>query len=134
LERKCDQSGVVAYRVHGGVLEVLLVTTRTKGRWIIPKGNIEAELGSRGSARREAYEEAGVRGHLHLVPIGHYEYSESSDKHRVEVFLMKVERELSVWPEAHERERQWMPIKQALEVVDEKGLKPILWMAAELLH
>jgi hypothetical protein len=36
------QAGVIAYRVVRGQIHVLLITSRDTGRWIIPKGNIDA--------------------------------------------------------------------------------------------
>lgn len=120
--------------MRDGIVEIVLVTSRTRGRWIIPKGKVEDSLGTRGSARREAYEEAGVRGKLYLAPIGTYVHGVPPEVQHVEVFLMKVERQLASWPEANERERRWVPIASALGMVDEEELKPILQVAAELLH
>jgi 8-oxo-dGTP pyrophosphatase MutT (NUDIX family) len=51
------------YRLDGDVgIEVLLVTSRETGRWIIPKGWPIKGFKPAKSATREAYEEAGVRG------------------------------------------------------------------------
>jgi len=33
-----QQSGVITYRKKQGKLEILLITSRNKGRWIVPKG------------------------------------------------------------------------------------------------
>jgi 8-oxo-dGTP pyrophosphatase MutT (NUDIX family) len=63
------QSGAVPFRVRDGTIEVLLITSLTSGRWIIPKGIIEPQLSSAASAAQEAFEEAGVRGEL-SVPVG----------------------------------------------------------------
>jgi 8-oxo-dGTP pyrophosphatase MutT (NUDIX family) len=63
------QSGAVPFRVRDGTIEVLLITSLTSGRWIIPKGIIEPPLSSAASAAQEAFEEAGVRGEL-SGPVG----------------------------------------------------------------
>ena len=43
-------------------LSVLIITSRTSKRWIIPKGWMQPKLGASGSAAVEAWEEAGVLG------------------------------------------------------------------------
>jgi predicted NUDIX family NTP pyrophosphohydrolase len=39
------QAGVIAYRILDGKVQVLLMTSRDTGRWIIPKGNINYSQG-----------------------------------------------------------------------------------------
>src|SRR3974390_952808 len=51
-------------RTKSGALEVLLVTSRGTGRWIIPKGWPSKRLRDRKAAAREAREEAGVKGKI----------------------------------------------------------------------
>ena len=46
----------------GGTLHVLLITSRTKQRWIIPKGHPEKGMRPAAVALLEAREEAGVAG------------------------------------------------------------------------
>jgi 8-oxo-dGTP pyrophosphatase MutT (NUDIX family) len=67
---------VIAHRSGSDGPEILLVTSRSAGRWIIPKGNIEPELTARESAAMEAYEEGGVKGHVHPTPVGMYEHGD----------------------------------------------------------
>ncbi|MCW8824299.1 MAG: NUDIX domain-containing protein, partial [Ignavibacteriaceae bacterium] len=67
-----DQSGVIPYRRKNGTLEVLLVTTIRKKNWIIPKGFIEYHLSPFQSAKKEAFEEAGVRGSNTTRILGSY--------------------------------------------------------------
>src|SRR6185437_4781462 len=57
-----------------GRLEVLLVTSLTARRWILPKGWPEPNLTLAQSAAREALEEAGVVGEINTVPVGCYHY------------------------------------------------------------
>jgi 8-oxo-dGTP pyrophosphatase MutT (NUDIX family) len=64
------QSGVIPYRKKQGKIEVMLITSRNKGRWIIPKGVIEPDLNPRASAAKEAFEEAGVQGDVHSKLLG----------------------------------------------------------------
>lgn len=129
----CTQAGVIPYRHHHGRVEVLLITSRTRGRWIIPKGNIEPHLNARESARMEAYEEAGVRGRIALVPVGQYAHGDPPTD-QVVVYLMQVEQELPRWPEQHERQRRWMPLAEAKRRIDEDGVERLLTIVSELLY
>ena len=60
------QIAVLPYRFGGpdkdGPTEILLVTSRGTGRWVVPKGNPLTGLDRHASAAVEAEEEAGVIG------------------------------------------------------------------------
>lgn len=129
-----DQSAVIPYRIRGGQIEVLLVTSRGKGRWIVPKGAIERDLEAHESAEKEAHEEAGVQGQVSPVSLGCYRHGRTKKAPIVEVFLMRVDRELTAWPEADERERRWIPLEEVYRYVDEAGLISILDEAAALMR
>ncbi|MGB7917572.1 MAG: NUDIX domain-containing protein, partial [Rhodomicrobium sp.] len=47
-----------------GAIEILLVTSRDTGRWIIPKGWTSKRIKDCKAAAREAREEAGVKGKI----------------------------------------------------------------------
>jgi len=54
------QSAALPYRyVTKDKIEVLLITSRTQQRWILPKGKIAFGMLPHRSAAREAMEEAG---------------------------------------------------------------------------
>ena len=55
-------------------MDVLLITSRDTGRWVIPKGNPRAGMPSHEGAAREAYEEAGASGAACPTDIGHFRY------------------------------------------------------------
>lgn len=130
------QVGAMIYRRQQQNLEVLLVTSNTRKRWIIPKGNLEPDLDARESARLEAYEEAGVEGRISTDPLGSYLHDRRGHCSVVEVFLMEAERELPriEWPESHMRERCWMPIDAARDAVMEEGLKDLFLRADKLIR
>ena len=89
------QAGVIAYRIRHGEVQVLLMTSRDTGRWIIPKGNIKPGTTPLKAAAQEAFEEAGVKGTVvSSTPLGRYTYSKKlgSGEARaatVEVFSFK---------------------------------------------
>jgi len=127
-----DQVGVVPYRHHGGSIEILLITSRTSGRWIVPKGNVEDDLGPRRSARMEALEEGGVDGNLADEPLGIYRHG-NPPEHCVQLYLMHVDTQYATWPEGHERTRRWLKLRAAQHTVDEEGIRSLLNEAARRL-
>jgi 8-oxo-dGTP pyrophosphatase MutT (NUDIX family) len=107
-------------------IEVLLVTSRDTGRWIIPKGWLE-----KGTKPREAFEEAGVVGKVQKAPVGSYTYTKrlsarKSVECKVDVFLLKVDQDLDEWPEKGQRQKEWMSPSQAALQISEDGLVEIL--------
>jgi 8-oxo-dGTP pyrophosphatase MutT (NUDIX family) len=112
--------------------EVLLVTSRGTGRWILPKGWPEPELDGPGVARLEAWEEAGLTGAAaRPQPAGEYEGLKRHDSGaeqavRVRVFELEGGRLAADWPEAAQRRRAWVSVDAAAEMVDEPGLSAFL--------
>ena len=99
------QTGVIAYRTRRGVVQVLLMTSRDTGRWIIPKGNIKPGASPSKAAVQEAFEEAGIKGTIvSSTPFGMYTYYKKVGSGEVraaavEVFLLQVKEQLSLaWP------------------------------------
>ncbi|HYN79874.1 MAG TPA: NUDIX hydrolase [Gemmatimonadaceae bacterium] len=125
-------SGVVACRVRNGTPEVLLVTATGSGNWVIPKGRIDEDVGSRKSARRAAFEEAGIKGKIDKVPFD--QYTHGGEEARVEVFLMRVTSEAPSWPEEDVRERRWVPLEDSRDTVEDPGLRDVLRKAASLAN
>ena len=65
------QFAALCYRIKSNKVQVLLVTTRRTGRWILPKGWPIDGLTPQKSAAREAWEEAGVIGRPDAQPLRH---------------------------------------------------------------
>jgi len=121
-----QQSGVIPYQVEQDKVEVLLITSRRRGRWIIPKGVIEPGMSAAESASREAYEEAGVRGKVSPTPIGEYRYDKWGGVCTVKVFTMEVHLVLETWPESGSRRRRWMTVELAAQSVEELQLQQLI--------
>ena len=127
-----EQSGVIPYQIRDGKITVLLITSRKRKRWVIPKGIIEPNMTAQDSAEQEAWEEAGVIGKVLPNLIGSYTYRKWGGICRVKVFLLRVERLQSDWLENY-RERQWLSIPEAVERVQEMELKEILMNLSKTL-
>lgn len=126
------QVAALCYRGTGDDKEVLLVTSRGTGRWILPKGWPMDGKNAAEAAREEAWEEAGVcEGQLDRAPIGEYFYDKELDTGGVarcsaSVYPLKVEKLAEEFPEADERTRKWVSPEEAAEMVDEKDLSQLL--------
>lgn len=125
------QYAALPFRTTKTGSEVLLVTSRDSGRWIIPKGWPKKTMTPYRLALLEAYEEAGVRGKIGRDPIGEYAYVKRFDDRkdvlcRVGVYPLQVKEELKSWPEKKERERRWVSPAEAAELVEEPDLSELL--------
>jgi 8-oxo-dGTP pyrophosphatase MutT (NUDIX family) len=114
-----------------GRIEVLLMTSRGTGRWVIPKGWPMRHRTPAGTARQEAYEEAGITGHLwRRRSVGTYRYDKTDGKISgevtVRVFVLAVDEQLKDWPERGERRRRWYSTRRAADLVQERELSRIL--------
>jgi 8-oxo-dGTP pyrophosphatase MutT (NUDIX family) len=58
------QVAAVCYRRRGEAVEFLLVNTNGGNKWTFPKGTPEHNISHSQAAEQEAWEEAGVRGHI----------------------------------------------------------------------
>jgi len=111
------QAGAIPFRVHPvNGLEYLLVTNRSKTKWVFPKGHVELGTTAAHQATVEAYEEAGVLGKLLLPSAGSFEYRKAGSIFRVTVFMLHVEREVNHWPEVAARQRSWKTFAEALRM------------------
>lgn len=117
-------------KTQDGSLEVLLVTSRDTGRWVLPKGWPSRRLKDKDAAAREAKQEAGVVGKISSKPIGNYRYRklEGQSSHLVEVsvYILRVQKEKRRWREQTERERRWFPVAVAARCVRERKLRLLL--------
>jgi 8-oxo-dGTP pyrophosphatase MutT (NUDIX family) len=126
-----NQIGALCWRRHGAGHEVLLITSRDTGRWVIPKGWLVEGLTASGSAAREAWEEAGIEGAAAEQALGYFAYRKGIDATHavpcvVEVFAMKVDRLTDRYPEKGQRRRKWFRPEKAAKKVDEPDLRQLI--------
>jgi 8-oxo-dGTP pyrophosphatase MutT (NUDIX family) len=116
---------------EGGTRQVMLLTSRETHRWVIPKGWPMKGRTPAEAAAREAYEEAGLIGHIvGKRPIGDFHYLKRLPHGealcQVWVYLFRVERQLDKWPEKDQRETRWFEAGEAVDLVEEGGLAEII--------
>jgi 8-oxo-dGTP pyrophosphatase MutT (NUDIX family) len=126
------QVAALCYRKTKGRKEVLLVTTRGTGRWMLPKGWPMDGKSAAEAARIEAWEEAGVRSaKVRRAPVGEFAYMKNHDDGLSEpcsatVYAIKVAKVADDFPEAGQRKRIWVPLHEAADMVEEEGLRDLL--------
>ena len=126
------QSGALPWRLKRRKKpQVLLVTGRRSGRWMIPKGWPVAGKSMADSAAQEAFEEAGIKGKIAQKPIGKFRHVKQHilfGELEVDILVhpLAVERELGDWPERGERNRKWFGLSEAVERVDSEELGKLI--------
>jgi 8-oxo-dGTP pyrophosphatase MutT (NUDIX family) len=135
---KALQVGALPYRRRtDGSIEVLLVTTRGTGQWMVPKGWPMSGKTLPESAAQEAWEEAGVRGATAKRELGRFRHEKTDIIAGlvpciVAVFPLAVEEEATSWPERRERTRTWFGLDEAIASVQSRALAGILAAAKTL--
>lgn len=127
------QFAALCYRLADkkGSVEILLITSRGTGRWVIPKGwPMNGKL-AHAVAEREAYEEAGVKGKAEVKPLGTFSYMKGLDSGleipcRVQVHALKVSGFASNYKEKGQREMAWFSYEDAALRVTEPELKELI--------
>lgn len=121
------QYAALCWRKGEAGVEILLITSRDTGRWVIPKGWPMAGLSPEAAAAQEAWEEAGVEGVMNPVSLGRYGYHKAlagdvSVPCAVAVYGMRVQRLADKFPEMKERRREWFAPEIAAGLVNEPEL------------
>ena len=131
MKKAREQIAALPLRWNGDDVEVLMITSRDTGRWIVPKGWTMKDVKPWAAAAIEALEEAGARGHISREVFGTYRYDKIRDDGskqpcRVYVYPMIVEVLQDDWKEREERTRKWFSLSQAAGLVDEPELSDML--------
>lgn len=131
------QVAALCYRGTGTATQVLLITSRGTGRWVIPKGWPMVGKSAVEAAVTEAWEEAGVRAARAIDrPLGTFLYDKvkaSGLPVGVEtlVYAVQVDTLEDDFPEVSQRTRRWVAPTEAAGMVKESGLQRILLDFAE---
>jgi len=113
LEVNFSQSAVIPYRLSKNGLEILLITSLKKKHWIVPKGYVEFNLTPFESAKKEAYEEAGILGSNETIEVGTFKLNKPVGTCLIKVFTMEVHEVLDDYPEKNDRKRKWFTPEEA---------------------
>lgn len=113
--------GLIPFDVQNEAIAVLFVTSMARGRWILPKGNVKKSEDPIDAVRREAFEEAGVKGHVleefpFTVPISK-KMNDGLGVVPVTYYPFLVCDQFDEWPESKKRQRHWALIEQAHRAV-----------------
>eukprot|EP00127_Corallochytrium_limacisporum_P007134 Clim_evm7s243 gene=Clim_evmTU7s243 len=103
---------------------VLMVTTRTTGRWTFPKGSIKSSENAEAAAVREAKEEAGVIGTC-SARLGTFKDGDKNNQ-QITYFLMNVTEQLQEFDEAGVRKLEWVSLEKAEEMAEKKFVKDVV--------
>jgi len=127
------QSAIIPYRLEEGKLEILLITSIRKKKWIIPKGFIEFNLSAFESAKKEAFEEAGVIGTNETIELGSFTIKKYGGRTNIVVYSMEVEKFKDDYPEKNLRKRKWYSVEEAIETISiPEVIKMIETLAVEI--
>ena len=117
------QYAVLPWRQTAVALQVLLITTRNRRRWIVPKGwPMEGRTPAQ-CAAQEALEEAGVVGEILAETLGYFRYNKERKSGDVvpcivRVFTMEVAEQREDWIEKAERETLAVLVELAADAVE----------------
>lgn len=122
--------GVIPFRLKNNNFELLFVTSQTRRRWILPKGNPEPKEQPEDVCHREAFEEAGIGGTvLSRFPITSVitrQLEDVVDQVPVTYYPMLVDMEAKKWPECRERKRRWVSFSKFKKLVRDDDVRKII--------
>ena len=126
-----SQAAALCFRVDRRRPEVLLITARRSGRWIIPKGWLINGMTPAETAAQEAWEEAGVVGRCMPGSLGQFSFlKQRADTGPVlclvDVFSLPVRSLRASFPEKGERRLKWLSPKKAAQKVASPELADIM--------
>lgn len=140
-----DKVGIIPFRVVKNKLKVLFITSQTRGRWVLPKGNMKKGETPVETCHREGFEESGVKGvvldQFPITVVVGRQTDNGLEHHPVTYYPYLVTSEDDDFPEKDSRKRRWVLVNDALKIAYRedfgslvgiiKDLKPWLIEAAE---
>jgi 8-oxo-dGTP pyrophosphatase MutT (NUDIX family) len=124
------QFAALPFRLDNSEFRLMLITTRRKRRWSIPKGSPIRKKDPHDSAALEAYEEAGLIGVMETRPVGNFKHRKRKGERKrtlnVAVFPMRVHGQERWWPEKGERQTIWVSAETAARLVRKAQLRRLI--------
>ena len=132
--------GAIPFDIKNDRIALLFVTSQGRGRWILPKGKLKKGESHKQACKREAFEEAGVKGFLiDDAPLTNLITKSTKDGTidvAVTYYPLYVEEQFDKWPEEKTRQRHWALLEDSPRVTDRqdflsiinqlKALKPLI--------
>ncbi|MDF7806075.1 NUDIX domain-containing protein [Pontiellaceae bacterium B12219] len=120
------QYGTIPFIRGKNGIEVVLITSAS-GYWIFPKGQYEKRHGKRGTAKLEAFEEAGLKGKI----FKEYAYRtkviiRSGEQVQLTLYAFEVQSFSTQWKEERRRERRLVSIDDAKKLITSDKLMKCL--------
>lgn len=125
------QFAALCWRKRRGKVQVLLITSRRRKRWIVPKGWPMDGKTPATCALIEAWEEAGVKGAASDMCIGVYSYERLREGEETIpclalLYPVKVKALRKKFPEMRDRRRKWVSRKKAAKMVAHRELAKLI--------
>jgi predicted NUDIX family NTP pyrophosphohydrolase len=124
------QFAALPFRAVGSGVEIMLITTRQKQRWSVPKGSPIGNKKPHRVAEVEAFEEAGLAGAARKRALGSFRHRKQRGKRKldleVHLFPMEVRRQARTWPEKGQRRAIWLPAREAARLVHKRRLAKLI--------
>ncbi len=112
--------GIIPFDIKGDLLAVLFVTSQTRGRWILPKGQLKQQEDQVTACHREGFEEAGVKGivldSFPMTVVVGKQTARGLQSVPVTYYPLLVCEQFDDWPEQKKRQRHWALIDDASKV------------------
>jgi len=120
------QAGAMAWRIGKDGPEIVIVTSRRTGRWVFPKGGIDSGMSEAATAAQELHEEAGIIGSAADQPIGTYQTAKIRPPLiwtiEIALYPVKITEVLTDWQESTQRERRFVSIDMAEQLLSERAM------------
>lgn len=131
-----EKVGIIPFQIQGNKLAVLFVTSQTRGRWILPKGNVKKKETPIETCHREGFEESGVKGEvLDQYPITVVVGRQTDDglvHVPVTYYPFLVTSQHDDFPEKNQRVRHWALIDDAPKVAYREDFSVLIQIIKDL--
>jgi 8-oxo-dGTP pyrophosphatase MutT (NUDIX family) len=128
MARATHAGGVVFRRGEAGLLYLLVASSGSRERFVLPKGHIERRESAEQAALREVTEEAAVEARA-CHALGRARLAKGGERIVVEFFLMEYVRDARA---VEARTVRWCQLEQAVAALDDDEAIRVLERAHEL--
>ncbi|MEM9999383.1 MAG: NUDIX hydrolase [Pseudomonadota bacterium] len=116
---------------------ILLITSMTRKRWIVPKGVVENDETMQTTAERETLEETGVKGKLitdfPMTVLIERQFEDQFEHVPCTFYPLLAKSTAKKWAESEARQRQWVSLPQAKRMIRDDDYAELLVQFETLL-